>query len=141
MKMKKLLYISLGFICLMLGAVGVVMPLLPTTPLVLLAAICFSRGSKRLDNWLSRSRLFGPFIVNYRTGLGISKCRKIASIVFLWVGLITSMAVLRTTTIYIILCIVGVGVTIHLLMIKTKKQVIIETNVQATTRTSQLKSK
>ncbi|MCL2718632.1 MAG: YbaN family protein [Lachnospiraceae bacterium] len=98
------------------------MPLLPTTPLVLLAAICFSAANEKLNNWLSRSRLFGPYIENYRTGQGISKCRKIVSVVYLWIGLVTSMIVIQTTAIYIILSIVGIGVTIHILMIKTKKK-------------------
>ena len=120
-KIKKLLCIVLGFICLALGAVGIVLPLLPTTPLVLLAAFCFASGNKRLEAWLIRSRLFGPFIEGYRTGQGISKRRKVVTIVYLWVGLITSMIVIRTTTIYIILSLVGTAVTAHLLIMKTKK--------------------
>jgi len=120
-KAKKLLFIALGFIFLILGGIGVFLPLLPTTPLVILSSICFSYGSKRLEGWLCRNRIFGPYIENYRTGQGISKLHKIGSIAFLWVGLITSMIVIRTTMIYIILCIVGIGVTTHLLMIKTKK--------------------
>jgi len=118
--MKKLLYISLGFIFLTLGTIGLVLPLLPTTPLVLLAAICFSYSNKRLEEWLCRNRIFGSFIENYRTGSGISKLHKYTSIAFLWLGLITSMIVIRTPMIYIVLSLVGVGVTIHLLMIKTK---------------------
>jgi len=121
MKFKAWLLIASGFVCLTLGMVGVVLPLLPTTPLVLLAAVCFSAANKRLYEWLRRNRLFGPFIENYRTGQGISKFHKIASIVYLWVGLISSMIVIRTTAIYIILSIVGVCVTIHLLMIRTKR--------------------
>ena len=120
--LRKTLYLMAGFICLVLGGIGVVMPLLPTTPLVLLAAICFSRSSKRLEEWLCKSKIFGEFIENYRTGQGISVFRKYFSIGFLWFGLITSMIALQRTAIYIILPIVGVGVTIHLLMIKTKKK-------------------
>jgi len=122
MTFKKILLIISGFICLILGGVGIILPLLPTTPLVLLAAICFSAANEKLNNWLSRSRLFGPYIENYRTGQGISKCRKIVSVVYLWIGLVTSMIVIQTTAIYIILSIVGIGVTIHILMIKTKKK-------------------
>ena len=121
MNMKKLLFIALGFISLTLGAVGVALPLLPTTPFVLLSGICFSYGSKRLEDWLGRNRVFGPYIENYRIGQGISKLHKIVSIAFLWVGLIISAVIVRTTFIYIVLGTVGVGVTIHLLMIKSKK--------------------
>ena len=120
-RMKKILLIVLGFISLVLGMVGLVLPLLPTTPLVLLAAICFSAANQRLYEWLRQNRLFGPYIEAYRAKQGISKTRKIVTIAYLWVGLITSMIVIRTTTIYIVLTIVGVGVTVHLLMMKTKK--------------------
>ena len=121
MAVKKLLFIALGFVALAFGVVGIVLPLLPTTPFVLLAAACFSAGSKRCDDWLRRSRLFGPYIENYRTRQGISVRRKIASLIFLWVGLIVSMAIVRTLLIFIVLSAVGVGVTIHILMIKTKR--------------------
>jgi len=119
--MKKLLLIIAGFTCLFLGAVGVVMPLLPTTPLVLLAAICFSSVNERFYEILRRNRIFGPFIENYRTKQGISKRHKIGSIIFLWTGLLTSMIVIRTPTIYLILTTVGICVTIHLLLLKCKK--------------------
>jgi len=121
MNIKNILWVAAGFISLTLGAIGIVLPLLPTTPLVILAAICFSSGNKKLDEWLSKSRIFGPFIDNYRTGKGISLARKIASIAFLWVGLVTSMIVLQAPTIYFVLTVVGVGVTVHLSMIKTKR--------------------
>ena len=120
MRIKKLLLFILGCVSLMLGMAGIIVPLLPTTPLVLLSAACFSTSNKKLEGWLLRSRLFGPFIENYRTGGGISKTRKAASIAFLWIGLITSMIALRTSWIFVILVMVGIGVTIHLLMIKTK---------------------
>ena len=122
MSIKKLLFAILGSISLLLGVVGIVIPVLPTTPFVLLATACFSVSSKKLNDWLLRSRIFGPFIENYRTKQGISRSHKIVSVAFLWVGLIASMAIVRTTFIYVTLCIVGVGVTIHLLMIKTKQK-------------------
>jgi len=121
MNIKKLLLIVLGFVFLILGVIGIVLPLLPTTPLVLLSALCFSKSSKRLEAMLLKIRIFGPFIENYRTGGGISRLRKAVSIAYLWLGLATSMIVIRTTLIYIVLSIVGIGVTIHLLLIKTRR--------------------
>jgi len=118
---KKLLFAVLGFGFLALGMVGIVLPVLPTTPFVLVSAACFSVSSKRLDDWLRRSRLFGPYIENYRTKQGISKWRKIAVLIFLWTGLIISAAIVRTPLIFIALGTVGIGVTIHILLIKTKK--------------------
>jgi len=122
MRIKNLFFIALGFVSLGLGAIGVVLPLLPTTPLVLLASILFSVGSPRFSRWLDKSRIFGPYIENYRTKQGISIRRKAVSIIYLWIGLFTSMLVLRATWSYFFLAVVGVCVTVHLLLIKTKKK-------------------
>ncbi|MEM8713140.1 MAG: YbaN family protein [Planctomycetota bacterium] len=62
--------LGLGFVAI--GAIGVVVPGLPTTPLLLLAAACFARSSPRLYDWLLRNRTFGPLIEDYRAGLGVS---------------------------------------------------------------------
>ena len=121
MKIKKPILIFLGFLFLGFGSLGVILPVMPTTPFVLLAALCFSTSSKKFYDWLRCNRIFGPYIENYRTKQGISIWHKIASVIFLWTGLIISMAIVQTVWIYIVLGIVGVGVTIHLLLIKTKK--------------------
>ena len=118
MCIKVLLLIS-GFICLILGMVGIILPVLPTTPFVLLAAICFSSANERLYEMLRRNRIFGPFIENYRTGKGISKKHKIAAVIFVWSGLLTSMLITKVTIMYFVLSIVGICVTIHLLMLKS----------------------
>ena len=122
MAIKNLIFTLLGFIFLGLGAVGLFLPVMPTTPFVLLSAGCFSMSNKKAARWLQQSKFFGPYIDNYRTKQGIKKSLKITSIAMLWAGLIISMAMVRTMLIYIILSIVGVCVTIHLLMIKTKKE-------------------
>jgi len=118
---KNLILTIFGFTLLGLGAIGVVLPVLPTTPFVLLAAICFSVSNKKFHDWLLKNRIFGPFIENYRTKQGIKLSQKLGSIAFLWTGLIISMVVSQKTWVFIFLPIVGVGVTIHLLLIKTKK--------------------
>ena len=58
-------WVTLGCVALALGALGVVLPLLPTTPLVILAAFAFARGSPRLRGWLVGSRTFGPIIADW----------------------------------------------------------------------------
>lgn len=57
-KAKKAMYIVLGFICLGLGAVGVALPILPTTPFLLVTAFCFARGSERVNNWFLSTGLY-----------------------------------------------------------------------------------
>jgi uncharacterized membrane protein YbaN (DUF454 family) len=122
MSVKKVLLTLLGVVSLGLGAVGVVIPVLPTTPFVLLAAMCFSKSNKKFYLWLQDNRVFGQFIENYRTQQGISIWLKTTSIIFLWTGLIISMVMTRAVLVYALLGFVGVCVTIHLLMIKTKKE-------------------
>ena len=58
--------IALGFAFLALGTIGIFVPILPTTPFVILAAACFVRGSRRLNVWLLRSRPFGRIIREWR---------------------------------------------------------------------------
>ena len=121
MRIRNALLVVLGFLLLGLGIVGIALPVLPTTPFVLLAAACFSLGSKTCYAWLRKNRIFGQYIENYRTKQGISLWLKISSIAFLWTGLIISMVIVQTLWIYVMLGIVGCAVTIHLLLIKTKK--------------------
>ena len=70
----------IGVASLALGALGVVLPLLPTTPFVLLAAFCFARSSKRLHQWLLDHNLFGPLIENWHEHGAISRRTKIVSL-------------------------------------------------------------
>ncbi len=55
-----------GFVCLVVGVIGIVLPLLPTTPFVLLAAFCFSRGSARYERWMLNHPRFGPMVRGWR---------------------------------------------------------------------------
>jgi len=60
------LWLGAGLTALLLGVVGIFLPLLPTTPFVLLAAACFSRGSTRCERWLMSHRTFGPMVRDWR---------------------------------------------------------------------------
>ena len=76
----KILWPTGGLLCLALGLVGVVLPILPTTPFMLLAAFCFAKSSKRLHSWLINHRTFGPSIKNWHQHGAISKTAKIAAV-------------------------------------------------------------
>ncbi|MCL2591984.1 MAG: YbaN family protein [Defluviitaleaceae bacterium] len=119
-KIKKLLLNLLGFICLGLGAIGIFMPGLPTTPFVILAAICFSRSNEKAYKWLKSTKFFGPYIEHYKTKQGVAKRLKIVSIIVVLTSLTISMLMLRTTWAFIVLPIVGLCVSIHIALIKTK---------------------
>lgn len=77
--MKKAFFITLGLLATTLGAIGVVVPGLPTTPFILLASWCFYRSSKRLQDWLHRSFL-GKYIRNYKKQGGLSRKGKTMAI-------------------------------------------------------------
>ena len=67
----KAILICVGCLSLVLGAIGVVLPLLPTVPFVLLAAFCFARSSSRLHGWLLANRWFGPSILSWQESRSI----------------------------------------------------------------------
>lgn len=117
--MKNLLLRIAGVLCIALGTLGIFLPVLPTTPFVLLAASCFAASSPRLYARLIRNRHFGPFIENYRHGGGVPKKRKREAIFFLWGTLCVSAALFRQPLVWGILLLVGIGVTLHLLLVKT----------------------
>lgn len=112
-----------GFFFVGIGILGMFLPLLPTTIFLLLAAWCFARSSERFHNWLHTNRFFGKYLSDYRIRRGMTIGSKIFSISFLWIGILTS-ALFLTKIIYvrILLILIALGVTWHLLAIKTIKE-------------------
>jgi uncharacterized membrane protein YbaN (DUF454 family) len=84
------LLLAAGTISLALGAIGVVVPLLPTTPFLLLATACYLRSSDRMHSWLVNNKWFGSYIKNYQEGKGIPLKTKVAAVSFLWITIIIS---------------------------------------------------
>ena len=85
LRMKKGFFVVLGTLALALGFLGLFLPVIPTTPLVILAAACYMRGSKRLHGWLLESKWFGETINTYQSGQGLSKATKIRAIGLMWI--------------------------------------------------------
>lgn len=77
MSLKKVLYVIIGCISVGLGAIGVVLPILPTFPFLLLAAFCFARSSERLNNWFINTKLYKNNLESYVKGQGMTKKTKI----------------------------------------------------------------
>ena len=88
----RLSWLLVGLVALGLGALGVALPLLPTTPFVLLAAVAFAKSSKRLHNWLLNHDIFGTLIHNWQRHGAISRRAKIASVVSMAAVLVISLA-------------------------------------------------
>ena len=120
MNIKKILLIIIGLLSLFIGAVGIILPLLPTTPFVLLSAGCFSISSPRLSAFIMKNKYFGGYIENYRNKTGVPRKIKIRAILYLWFGLIISMILTNILMVSLLLICIGIGVTIHLICIKTK---------------------
>lgn len=114
------LLVVAGVLAVVVGAIGVFVPLLPTTPFLLLAATCFVRSSDRLYTWLIHHRWFGSYIRNYREHRAITLRAKIVTLTLLW-GVIgySAVFVARAWWLRALLGVVAVGVTIHLLLLKT----------------------
>ncbi len=87
---KRILLISAGMISVAVGVIALFIPLVPTTPFLLLAAACFIRSSEQFYNWLINHRWFGPYIRNYREKGGMTRRHKITTLVTLWGGILIS---------------------------------------------------
>lgn len=119
-RLIKAILIGAGTFFLGLGIVGIFLPLLPTTPFLLLAAACYARSSKKFYNWLINHKWFGSYIKNYREGKGIPMKVKISAIFLLWVTILFSVIfVVSILWVRIVLIVIASGVTIHILTIKT----------------------
>lgn len=118
---RGLLFVA-GTLSLGLGIVGILLPILPTTPFLLLSAACYAISSKRFYNWLLNNKLFGNYIKNYLEGKGIPLKIKVATITLLWLTIIFSaFFVVSILFVRIILILIAIGVTIHILLIRTLK--------------------
>jgi uncharacterized membrane protein YbaN (DUF454 family) len=118
---KRRLLIAAGTLCTGLGIVGVFVPILPTTPFLLLAAACYMRSSERFYRWLTNNRVFGAYVRNYIEGRGMPMRIKLATILLLWlaIGLSITFAV-ESLVIRIILVSIAVGVTVHIALIRRR---------------------
>lgn len=110
-----------GTVLVGIGILGIFLPLLPTTVFFLMAAWCYARSSRRFYDWLHSNRYFGKYLKNYREGRGITRANKISTIVILWCSILYSMTVVHTWYVLLILAAVGIGVTVHLVMIPTHR--------------------
>ncbi len=116
------LLILLGHICVGLGAIGIVLPLVPTTPFLLLAAACYARGSERFYNWLLNNKYFGQYIRDYRDGKGIPLKAKIIAIILIWVTIgLSAIFFVPLLPVQILLFFLAGVITTYLLRLPTKK--------------------
>lgn len=119
---RRLIYILLGTLFLILGAVGIFVPLLPTTPFWLLTCWFYLRSSERLYNRAMSNRYFGTYIKNFMVDKAIPLRSKIISIAIMWLStILTSLFLIDYLWIKILLVLISVGVTWHIVSFPTKK--------------------
>ena len=120
--MKKTILVIFGSISLVMGITGIFLPILPTTPFLLLAAALFARSSERLYVWLINHKIFGEYIRNFREDKAISLQAKIISISTLWLFMSYSIFFIVSHRWYLqaLLASIALGVTVYILSFKTK---------------------
>lgn len=97
------LYRVLGFISLGLGIIGIFLPVVPTTPFVLLAAACFARSSERWHQWLLNNPTFGPMVRRWETDRCISlRTKTVALLSMLGVGSVSVLWLVQDTTLRVV---------------------------------------
>ena len=111
-----------GFISLILGVIGIAIPILPTTPFLLLASAAFAKSSERFNRWLLNNKVLGAYIRNYREGKGLPLKIKIITLSLLWITILVSMFFLMDLLwVQILLICIAIAVSIHIILIKPKK--------------------
>jgi len=112
-----------GILFMVLGITGIVFPILPATPFLLLAAWCFMKTSDRLYHWLMTNKLFGKYLKNYMEKLGIPVKIKVFLLTLLWLMVAYSVIfIFNLIYINVALLIISLIITIHILMIKTYRE-------------------
>ena len=122
-RFKRGLFVIAGTIFLGLGSIGIILPVLPTTPFLLLSAACYYRSSERLHKWMLKNRWFGSYIRNYKEGKGIPLKTKVLALSLLWIS-ITYSAIFIITIVFvqIVLFIIAIGVSAHIVRLPTFKR-------------------
>lgn len=109
------LYNFLGWLCVALGVIGIILPLMPTTVFLILASVCFSRGSPQYKEWLLNHPKFGHYIRDYQAGRGIPKKCKVIAIVMIWTSIgISAIFLVSTLWLKVMLLTIAAGVSLYL---------------------------
>ena len=130
-KIVKTLWFIAGTICVVLGAIGIVLPILPTTPFLLAAAACYYKSSERMHRWLLNNKWFGEYIRNYTEGKGLTKKTKITALSVLWITIILSTVFMLDRLLpaqlvlpmQITMIAVAIAVSTHILRLPTFKKI------------------
>ncbi len=110
----RVLLLFIGSISLVLGVIGIFLPLLPTTPFLLLSAGCFARSSKRFYSWLVSHPILSKYILAYLNGEGIPRKAKIYTLCTLWLTMGISLAIIPLWPVCLLLFLIGASVSAYI---------------------------
>ncbi|KTC14605.1 MULTISPECIES: YbaN family protein [Pseudomonas syringae group] len=113
---------AIGWLSVALGVVGIVLPVLPTTPFLLLAAACFARSSPRFYHWLVNHKRLGPWIKDYLEGRGIPLKGKVYAIGTMWASISLSCYLVSLPWARGFMLVSAVLVTVYILRQKTLRR-------------------
>lgn len=119
---KRNILLGIAWISLILGGIGIFLPLLPTTPFILLSAFCFQKSSERFHQWILNSPIFGKYIRDYQEQKGITLKNKIVVVTFMALGMSFSAYKVPNTYMRISLLVIFIAVSYHIFKIKTLKK-------------------
>ena len=118
----KILLAILGSVSLALGIMGVFLPVLPTTPFLLLSAALYMRSSHRLYEWLMSHKHLGPYIKNFREHKALPLRVKVVSVTMVWATLLyCAIFVAKEWWMSAVFVAIAIGVTVHIISFKTLK--------------------
>ena len=107
---------ALGWISFVLGMIGLLLPVVPTSPFLILSAACFLRSSPRFYHWLTEHRWFGPYIRMYMNGEGIPKRIKVLIMLVLWTTILTSaLLIVKITWVSVTMISIAAAVSVFIL--------------------------
>jgi uncharacterized protein len=118
-KVAKAAYVALGTVSLVLGIIGIFVPILPTTPFLLLASACYLRGSERMHRWLLSHGRLGAYIRAFEEGRGIPARAKVVAIAMLWISIAFAVRLVGHPLAAAALLALATAVTIYLLRLPT----------------------
>ncbi|MCX8153412.1 MAG: YbaN family protein [Candidatus Bathyarchaeota archaeon] len=129
-RLKRTIWFLAGTICVVLGAFGTVLPILPTTPFLLAAAACYCKSSERAYKWLLGNKWFGEYIRNYKEGKGLPVKTKVTTLSVLWgtIGASTVFALpmllpeMLVLPMQLAMIAVAIAVSLHILKLPTFKK-------------------
>jgi uncharacterized membrane protein YbaN (DUF454 family) len=116
--MKRILYMTFGILCVVIGTIGIFFPILPTTPFLLLAAWLFSKSNEKFHHWLLNHPVHGQYIKDYLEKKAVKKRHRTKALILLWSGMALTIYLIGKPLVGIILASIAAIVTLHLLRLR-----------------------